>query len=108
MKIKNSDLNNASVIILDAGNFLKIKVDKVENKVTELIHTGIETNKDVTKEVLIAESKYTIGDMVVGTPYTLGMVVAKLLNNTADLQCKKTLLHIFDKIKIDVNGLEEM
>lgn len=40
MKTQISDLNNASIIILDAGDFLKIKVDKVENKVIELIRTG--------------------------------------------------------------------
>jgi len=30
MKAQISDLNNASIIILDAGDFLKIKVDKIE------------------------------------------------------------------------------
>ena len=97
MKTQISDLNNASVIILDAGDFLKIRIDKAENKVTELIHTGSETNRDMTNSVLNEESNYSIGDIVVNTPYTLGMVVAKLLKGTVNGKCKK-VLNVFDEI----------
>lgn len=97
MKTQISDLNNASVIILDAGDFLKIRIDKTENKVTELIHTGSGANRDMTDSVLNEESNYSIGDMVVNTPYTLGMVVAKLLKGTANGKCKK-VLNVFDEI----------
>lgn len=97
MKTQISDLNNASIIILDAGDFLKIKVDKTENKVIELIHTGSETNRDMTEDVLNEESNYSIGDMVVNTPYTLGMVAAKLLKGTVNGKCIK-VLNVFDNI----------
>ena len=36
MKTKLSELNNASVIILDAGDFLKIRIDKNENKIIRI------------------------------------------------------------------------
>lgn len=97
MKTQISDINNASIIILDAGDFLKIKVDKVENKVIELIRTGSETNRDMTEDVINEELNYSIGDMVVNTPYTLGMVAAKLLKGTANGKCKK-VLNVFDEI----------
>ena len=97
MKTKLSELNNASVIILDAGDFLKIRIDKNENKIIELICNGKEINRDMTKNALDIESNYTLGDMVVDTPYTLGMVTAKLLKGAVNNKCKK-ILNAFDEI----------
>lgn len=99
MKIKLSELNNASVIILDSYDFLKVKIDKTNGIVTELIHTGEETNRDVTQEVLKAESNYTIGDMVIDSPYTLGMVIAKLLKNEVNQKCM-CMLNAFDEVRL--------
>lgn len=33
------------------------------------------------------EKDYTIGDMVIGTPYKLGVVMSKILNNRTDKKC---------------------
>ena len=69
MKYTLSELNNASTIILDAKGFLKIKIDKKEGIITEVSKIGKESNIDVTQEVLDIESNYSIGDIVVDTPY---------------------------------------
>ena len=51
----------------------------------------------MTEDVINEELNYSIGDMVVNTPYTLGMVAAKLLKGTANGKCKK-VLNVFDEI----------
>ena len=100
MKYTLSELNNASTIILDAKGFLKIKIDKKEGIITEVSKMGKESNIDVTQEILDIESNYSIGDIVVDTPYSLGMVVAKLFKGNANNKCKKAL-NIFDEIILE-------
>ena len=58
-------------------------------------------NKDVTNSCIKEASQYTIGDMVCDTPYNLGVVATKLLNNTADAKCKKFLSGVFNEIILE-------
>lgn len=97
MKPSLSDINNSSIIILDAGKILTIKINKIQNSVTQLFWMGEEVNKDITNELISVESQYTIGNMTVDTPYTMGMVIAKLLRGEANKKCIK-MLNVFDKI----------
>lgn len=86
------------MIILESSDFIKIKIDKGEHKITEISRLEKNTNRDVTKDCIKEELKYTTGGVKQCTPYTLGAIMSKLLNNTPDLQCRNSLLHTFDKI----------
>ena len=81
-------LNDAKVIILN-NNFCTVVVDKEKHSIVQTRKLNKEMNEDITEICEQMESKYTIGDMVVETPYTGGMIMSKLLNNCVDRRCMK-------------------
>lgn len=46
-------------------------------------------------------NEYTIGDIVVDTPYKGGMVMAKILQNKADNKCLKYINGLVDNITLE-------
>lgn len=95
-----SKLNKASVITLDAKDFLKIKIDKKSGEIIEVFRFGKKENRDITKEILAIDTKYTVGNKIMRTPYTLGVVLKKLFNGDVNNKCKKAL-KIFDNIILE-------
>lgn len=94
MKIK--ELNDAKRISfsIEIGRKFEIVIDKESNKI-------FENNTDVTQECLDVMSQYTIGDIVIGSPYKGGMVVAKILQGNADRKCLQYLNSVADNIILE-------
>lgn len=94
MKIK--ELNDAKRISFSIEIIRKfeIVIDKELNKI-------FENNIDITQECLDIMNEYTIGDMVVDTPYKGGMVMAKILQGKANRKCKKYLNSVTDNIILE-------
>ena len=84
--MKISRLNNAKIIILD-NQFCHIIIDKINHNIIQTRQWNDMVNEDVTEECEQMESEYTVGDMVIETPYKGGIVMSKLLNNRTDGRC---------------------
>ena len=52
------------------------------------------------------EKEYTIGDMVIETPYKGGIVMSKLLNNRLDRRCMKFINMFNIECKNDLSEVE--
>lgn len=84
--MKISRLNNAKIIILD-NQFCHIIIDKINHNIIQTRQWNDMVNEDVTEECEQMEREYTVGDMVIETPYKGGIVMSKLLNNRTDGRC---------------------
>ena len=97
MKIKRiKDINNAKKIYFSIELIKKfdIVIDKALNKIYE-------NNTDITQECLNIMNEYTIGDMVIDSPYKGGMVMAKILYGKADKKCLQYLNSVADNIILE-------
>ena len=96
MKIKIKDINNANKITITFEFFRehKIVIDKNQNLIEE---NGV----DITQECLKILNEYTIGDIVVESPYKGGMVLALILQGKANGKCLKYLKAIADNIVLE-------
>lgn len=84
--MKIAKLNDAKTIILN-NEFYNIVINKENHSIIHVRQWNEEINKDVTETCEQMERNYTIGDMVIETPYKGGVVMSKLLNNRIDKQC---------------------
>lgn len=82
--MKISELDVAKKITIDEG-FLNIVIDKINHKI--LYTQKSKDTEDITQKCEQMEKEYTIGDIVVDTPYKLGQVCSKVLNNRIDRKC---------------------
>ena len=92
--MKVSDINKASIIILDHkfGHFV---VDKTEHQILHTRQHDFIMCRDCTKECEKMESNYMIKDLFNRIPYKGGIVMSKLLNNRTDIRCIN-YIDIFD------------
>ena len=81
------DMNLAHTIIFDSGDFFKIKIDKKDGRIYQIMFCGNDENVDITKDVEAIASKYTIGDMVVDRPYSIGKFLFHALHGTVNNKC---------------------
>lgn len=80
------EINYANTIIFDGGDYFKVKIDKVEHKIYQ-IYSKKACEKETTEEIEAVASKYTIGDIVINTPYNMGVFLNKVLNSEVDRKC---------------------
>lgn len=83
MKFNNiNDLNSANIIIFNSKGFLKVKVDKFNQKIYQLRYLGDEEVRDVTKEIEDVAMQYTLGN----SPCTMGVFLYLVLCNEVDME----------------------
>ena len=88
MRIK--ELNAAKRISLN-NLFWSIIIDKTKGTIIQTRQCETAIYNDVTKQCEAAENAYTLGDIVVETPYTGSIVMSKILHNSIDKRCKSFL-----------------
>lgn len=81
------EINQAKVITFDSGDFYRVKVDKIEKKIYRLKFCEEDEIKDITDEIYEIASRYTIGDIVIDAPYTLGVFLARVLDGVTNRKC---------------------
>lgn len=86
--MKMTKLNEAKIIILN-NELCNIIIDKEKHNIIQTRQWNKEVNEDTTEICEQMEKEYTIGDMVIETPYKGGIVMSKLLNNRLNRQCMK-------------------
>lgn len=84
--IKISELNNANIVTIDSELFC-ITINKINHTIIQTKQLEKDFYRNATIDCEKMEKDYTIGDIVVGTPYSFGMVCSKILNNRADKKC---------------------
>lgn len=93
------EINYANTIIFDGGDYFKVKIDKVEHKIYQL-YSKKACEKETTEEIEAVASKYTIGDIVINTPYNMGVFLNKVLNSEVDRKCIDWL-KVWDSIVLE-------
>ena len=83
-----SKLNKTQIISLD-NEICHIIINKIDHTIIQTRQWDNDIHQDVTEKCEKAESEYTIGDMVIETPYKGGVVMSKILNNRIDKRCMK-------------------
>ena len=81
-----SKLNKAEIISLD-NEMCHIAINKIDHTIIQTRQWDNDICQELTEECEKMESEYTIGDMVIETPYKGGIVMSKLLNNRTDKKC---------------------
>lgn len=94
------DINLAKVITFDSGDFYQVKVDKNEKKVYRLRRCDNKEIQDITDVIIDSASKYTIGDIVIDAPYTMGVFLARVLDGCVNRKCINWL-KVWDAVTID-------
>ena len=89
MRMTMKDINDANEVIITLFNKKIYRIDKKSQKIYE-------NDNDVTDLCLQLESKYTIGDMVIDSPYTFGMMMARVMKNQTDRKCLRFLKEFHD------------
>ena len=93
-------INKANKIYF-IDDFLGIIVDKKDHLIITTNKMGEEVWDDDTEACKNIFNSYTIGDMVIDAPYKVGMIMWKILNNTADFKCKKFVKNFPGKVIFD-------
>lgn len=83
-----SKLNKAKIISLD-NEICHIVINKINHTITQTRHWNNDMHQDFTEKCEKMEKEYTIGDMVIETPYKGGVIMSKLLNNRIDERAMK-------------------
>lgn len=94
------DINQASVLIFDSDDFCRVKVDKKERRIYRLKFFEEDKIEDITDEIYEIASRYTIGDIVIDAPYTLGVFLARVLNGVTNRKCINWL-KLWDSITLE-------
>lgn len=81
-----SELMEAKIISLN-NEICHIIINKVNHTIIQVRQWNDDMYQDCTEMCEKMEDEYTIGDMVVETPYKTGMIMSKLLNNRIDDKC---------------------
>lgn len=83
-----SKLNKAEIISLD-NEMCHIVINKIDHTIIQTRQWDNDIYQDFTEKCEKMESEYSIGDMVIETPYKGGVVMSKLLNNRTDERAMK-------------------
>lgn len=99
MEYNLKEINYANTIIFDGGDYFRVKIDKIEHKIYQL-YSKKACEIEITKEIGEVAQKYTIGDIVINTPYNMAVFLNKVLNSQVNRKCTGWL-KVWDSIVLE-------